>query len=225
MGWGRIVMVLAGAGAMALAGSLFLVSGEQGPQAARSPLRTPSPADPLTGEEISRASEIASATLRRRMTTGQVELLYIERGDDKAAEDRRRADAYIYDYAANRFIVRTVDLAEGRVVAERAGRGAQPPPSRAEGERAAELLLADRAHGGRIRAAYARAAGRPLRSASDLGLRALVYTPRPAHRGAGACATHRCVRLLVRLPDATWPDTTRIVVDLSAEKILTLEGR
>nr|BFE83129.1 hypothetical protein GCM10020093_057300 [Planobispora longispora] len=161
MAWGRIVVALAGAGVAALAGSLLLLSGEQGSQAARSPLRTPSPADPLTDEEIDRVGEIASATLRARMTNGRVELLYIERGDDKAAGERRRADAYIYDYAANRFIVRTVDLAEGRVVAEREGRGTQPPPSRLEEERAAELLLADRVHGGRIRAAYARTAGRP----------------------------------------------------------------
>ncbi|MBG0832235.1 Tat pathway signal sequence domain protein [Planomonospora sp. ID67723] len=220
---GRTVMALAGAGALALAGSLLLTAGDQGPQAARSSLGPPALGDPLTGDEIARAGEIASATLRTRMSTGRVELLYVERDDDKAAAHLRRADAYIYDYGADRLIVRTVDLGQGKVVAESADRGVRPPPSRAEEARAAELLLADPEHGRRIRAAYAAAAGRALRSASDLGLRAMIYTPRRHGAAAEACRTHRCMRLFVRLPDGSWLDTTRIAVDLSAKKILALE--
>ncbi|GAA3441899.1 Tat pathway signal sequence domain protein [Planomonospora venezuelensis] len=223
MGRGRTAVALAGMGVLALAGSLLLAAGDQGPQAARSALRPPAPGDPLTGDEIARAGEIASATLRTRMSTGRVELLYVERDDDKAAAHLRRADAYIYDYGTDRLIVRTVDLGRGEVVAESAGRGVRPPPSRTEEARAAELLLADPGHGKRIRAAYAEAAGRPLRSASDLGLRALVYTPRRHGAAAAACRTHRCVRLFARLPDGTWLDTTRIAVDLSAKKIIALE--
>ncbi|GIH92533.1 hypothetical protein ACFFMN_03755 [Planobispora siamensis] len=220
MGRGRTAAI---AGAAALAGSLFLLGGGESPQAAGAPARSPLPGDPLTGEEITRAEQIASATLRAHMTSGRVEFLYVERDDDKAAADRRRADAYIYDYGANRLIVRTVDLGSGRVVAERAGKGVQAPPSRGEEARAAELLLADRRHGRAVRAAYAGAAGRALRSPAELGLRALIFSPRPKDRTARECASHRCVRLLVRLPDGTWLNTTRTVVDLSAKKILTLE--
>ncbi|WP_189238212.1 Tat pathway signal sequence domain protein [Planomonospora parontospora] len=219
----RIMMAFAVAGATAVVGVLSLVPGEQGSQAAQSVARPPSPGDPLTGDEITRAGQIASATWRSHMTTGRAELLYVERDDDKAAGDRRRADAYIYDYRTDRLVVRTVDLAKGEVVEERTGRGVQPPPSRGEETAAAELLLADPKYGERVRAAHLKAGGRPLVSAADLGLRALTFTPRPGDKVAGACEVHRCVRLFVRLPDGSWLDTSRIVVDLSAKKILTLE--
>ncbi|GAA3140951.1 hypothetical protein GCM10010466_35000 [Planomonospora alba] len=217
------MMALAGAGVTVVAGTFFLFPGEPGSQAARSVSRPPAPGDPLTGDEIAAAGKVASATWRTHMTNGQAELLYVERDDDKAAGERRRADVYIYDYRTDRLVVRTVDLAKGEVVAEQEERGVQPPPSRGEEIRAAELLLADPEYGPRIRDAHAKAGGRPLVSASDLGLRALSFTPGPRDTGAAACETHRCVRLFVRLPDGTWLDTSRIVVDLSAKKIFTLE--
>ncbi|GAA4227422.1 hypothetical protein FHR32_001499 [Streptosporangium album] len=222
MGRRRIVMALAGAGVAAAAGAAFLLSGGQGSQAAGVAPRVPAPGDPLTGEEITRATGIASATLRAHMTTGQVDLLYVERDDDKDVE-QRRADAYLYDYAADKLIVRTVDLGQGKVVEETATRGVQPPPSAAEEVRAAELLLADPAYGTGVRESYARASGGGrLRSAADLGLRGLIFVP-GQESGGEPCRTHRCVRLFVRFPGATWLDTSRIAVDLSAKKIYTLE--
>ncbi|WP_084959981.1 hypothetical protein [Thermoactinospora rubra] len=201
-------------GVAVLAGALILLAGDGSPQAARTAgQQQPAPGDPLTPEEVGRASEIAN---RRHMAGGRVELLYVERDDDKAHEGDRRAAAYFYDYARDTLVVRTVDLGRGEVVAESKAAGAQPPPSRREEVVAAELLLADPRLGRGVRAEYARAAGRPLRSASDLGLRGLIF------RG-GPCRTHRCVRLFVRLPDERFLDTSRIVVDLSAKKIHTLE--
>ncbi|MFC4061341.1 hypothetical protein ACFOWE_23830 [Planomonospora corallina] len=219
----RVMMALAGAGVTVVAGAFFLIPGEPGSQAAQSVSRPPAPGDPLTGDEIDRAGQVASATWRTHMTTGHAELLYVERDDDKAAKGTRRADVYIYDYRTDRLVVRTVDLARGEVVAEQAERGVQPPPSRGEEIRAAELLLADPVYGSRVRDAHAKAGGRPLASASDLGLRALSFTPSPRDTEAGACEVHRCVRLFVRLPDGSWLDTSRIVIDLSAKKIFTLE--
>ncbi|WP_113703984.1 Tat pathway signal sequence domain protein, partial [Nonomuraea lactucae] len=178
----------------------------------------PGPADPLTTEEIQRAAGIATAGMRSHLAAGRAELLYVERDDGKASEDDRRADAYVYDYSRDELTVRTVDLGEGRVVREVTDKGVQPPPSRREEARAAELLLRDPELGDGVRAAYRRAAGRELGSAADLTLRGLIYTaPR------GSCATHRCLRLFVRLPDGTFLDTSRIVVDLSAKKVHTLE--
>ncbi|MFF5212842.1 hypothetical protein [Streptosporangium sp. NPDC000396] len=223
MGRRRVVMAIAGAGVVAVAGAALLLSGEQGSQAAGAVPRAPAPEDPLTGGEIARAGAIASATSRAHMAIGRVSLLYVERDDDKDAEDRRRADAYLYDYGSDKLIVRTVDLGRGEVVEESVSRGVQPPPSKAEEVRAAELLLADSAYGGGVRRAYAKAGGRELRSAADLGLRGLIFTPVQEGGGAGQCETHRCVRLFVRLPDTTWLDTSRIIVDLSAKKIHTLE--
>lgn len=222
----RRVAVLAASGALAagIAAGVLLIPRDGPPgtpgtaQAARPAQAVPGPADPLTTEEIQRAAAIATAGMRSHLAAGRVELLYVERDDGKTEDDRRQAEAYVYDYARDRLTVRTVDLAEGRVVREVTDTGVQPPPSRREEARAADLLLRDPELGDGVRQAYREAAGRELNSASDLGLRGLIYTaPR------GDCATHRCLRLFVRLPDGTFLDTSRIVVDLSAKKLHTLE--
>ncbi|GAA4073554.1 hypothetical protein [Nonomuraea soli] len=210
--------VLAGAtlSAAVVAGTaMFLSGGEpQASQVQRQP--PPAPGDPLSQDEVRRATEVATASSRAHMASGRIELLYVEREDDKAQDDRR-AEAYLYDYADDALIVRTVDLAEGKVVEESKGRGVQPPPSKREELRAAELLLAHPKLGKGVRAEYKKASGRQLRTAADLQLRGLIF------RDAGACRTHRCVRLFVRLPDGRFLDTSRIVIDLSAKKVQTLE--
>ncbi|GAA0921208.1 hypothetical protein [Nonomuraea longicatena] len=200
-----------------LVGARALFTSESTPEAASTRFAGPAPGDPLTPEEARRAGEIATAPSRAREKTGQVELLYVERDDAKDVVDRR-ASAYLYDYGDDSLTVRTVDLGNGRIVQETRDTGVQPPPSKAEEVRAAELVLADPKLGAGIRREYAKAAGRALRSAAELGLRGLIYQQR-----TGLCATHRCVRLFVRLPDGKHLDTSRIVVDLSAEKVHTLE--
>ncbi|MFI6597905.1 hypothetical protein ACIBHX_16730 [Nonomuraea sp. NPDC050536] len=216
----RRVVVLAASSlaVLVLAGAALLLSGDDAPQAAGVAETAPAPGDPLTPGEVRRATEIAMVGSRGHLAAGRAELLYVERDDDKAEQDSRRAEAYIYDYTADSLIVRTVDLGEGKVVKESAGKGVQPPPSPHEELRAGELLLADPKLGKAVRQAYARAAGRPLRSAADLGLRGLIYTA-----PSGPCATHRCVRLFVRLPGGKFLDTSRIVIDLSAGQVRTLE--
>jgi hypothetical protein len=220
----RLIMTaVAGAGLVTIAGAVLFLPGEQGSQAARSAPRTPVRGDPLTGQEIARAGAIASAGSREHLAAGKIKLLYVERDDDKDAGAQRRADAYLYDYGTDKLIVRTVDLGRGTVVEESVARGVQPPPSKAEETTAAELLLAHPRYGGVVRETYAKAGGRQLRSAADLGLRGLIFTPAHESGAARDCGIHRCLRLFVRLPDNTWLDTSRIVVDLSAKKIHDLE--
>lgn len=222
MGRKLIVMAIAGAGAVA-AGVVLFVSGEQGSQAARSASGMPAREDPLTGQEVAQATTIASAGSRSHLAAGRIKLLYVERDDDKDTPDRRRADAYLYDYGSDRLIVRTVDLGRGAVVRETVARGVQPPPSKEEETTAAGLLLAHPGYGKVAREAYTRAGGRLLGSPADLGLRGLIFTPYGEKGPARQCEVHRCLRLFVRLPDGTWLDTSRLVVDLSAKKIHTLE--
>jgi hypothetical protein len=222
MGRARLAVLVAVAGMAAAAGTVLLWPGEA-PRAARAVPAAPGLDDPLTSEEIARASLLASHGLRDHLSGGRTELLYVERDDDKAAEGTRRADAYLYDYGSDRLIVRTVDLARRKVVAERRGRGVQAPPSKREELRAAELLIAHPTYGKGVREAYEKAAGRKLRSATDLGTRGLIFTPAHRHGLPVRCARHRCLRLFVRLPDGRWLDTSRIVADLSAGKIYTLE--
>ncbi|MEU9833078.1 hypothetical protein AB0D67_16250 [Streptosporangium sp. NPDC048047] len=225
MGRRRTTVAVAAAGLVsaAVAAVLFL-PGEQGSQAARTAVRTPAPGDPLTGQEVALASAVASAGSRAHMAAGRVDLLYVERDDDKDAEERRQADAYLYDYGSDRLIVRKVDIGLRKVVEETVKQGVQPPPSKVEESRAIGLLLDDPRYGPVVRRSFAQAGGRELRSPSDLGVRGLIFTPAQEEAGGAAqCDTHRCVRLFVRLPDGTWLDTSRIVVDLSAKKIHTLE--
>lgn len=216
----RRVVVLAAASlaVLVLAGVALLLSGDDAPQAARSAQAAPAPGDPLTPDEVRRATEIATVGSREHLAAGRAELLYVERDDDKATQDSRRAQAYIYDYSADSLVVRTVDLGEGKVVGESAGKGVQPPPSQREELRAGGLLLADPRLGAAVRQAYAAAAGKALRSVADLGIHGLIYT-----EPSGPCTTHRCVRLFVRLPGGKFLDTSRIVIDLSAGQVRTLE--
>lgn len=212
----RLVIAAAGLGAVLVSGTLLLATSGEAPQAAQGVRETPSQGDPLTPEEIARAGEIATA--KNHLKSGQTELLYVERDDDKDAEQARRAEAYIYDYSTDTLIVRTVDLGSSKVIEETKGRGVQPPPSKREELRAAELLLADPKLGAGVRQSFRKAAGRERASPSDLALRGLIFSPE-----RGRCAQHRCLRLFVRLPDGTFLDTSRIVIDLSAKRVHTLE--
>ncbi|NUW45219.1 hypothetical protein [Nonomuraea rhodomycinica] len=218
-----VMMLAVSAGVVAtITAAVLLLPDDGAPPSARAELpaaASPAPGDPLTPEEIRRASDIAtSAGPRAHFAAGRAELLYVERDDGKGGEGERRADAYVYDYGSDTLTVRTVDLAQGKVVREVSGTGTQPPPSKREETRAAELILAHPRLGEGMRAAYRRAAGKPLRSTADLWLRGLIYTAR-----RGDCAEHRCVRLFVRLPDGTFLDTSRVVADLSAKKVHILE--
>jgi hypothetical protein len=183
------------------------------------------PGDPLTDAERGVAAKLAMADpgLRARRT----DLLYVQRNDDKNAGGRRLADAFVYDYADDRLTVRTIDVGRSVVVRTADATGVQPPPSREEETRAAELLLQHPKLGKGVRSSYAKLARRPLRSSGDLHLRGLIFSPDHVHdersaKAVAACARHRCVRLFVRLPKGKWLDTSRIVIDLSAAEIQTL---
>ncbi|RBQ19854.1 hypothetical protein DP939_14205 [Spongiactinospora rosea] len=186
----------------------------------------PGPNDPLSADERRRAMEIAGdADTRRR--GGRTALLYVQRDDDKAATGRR-AEAFSYDYDADRLTLRTIDLGSGRIVATETATGVQPPPSDDEERAAAELLLADAELGKGVREEFEKRAGRPLRSPDDLHLRGVIFMPQHVHgvsnaRAVASCAEHRCLRLFVRLPKGKWLDTSRIVIDLSAREIYTME--
>ncbi|WP_146607287.1 hypothetical protein [Spongiactinospora gelatinilytica] len=182
--------------------------------------------DPLSADERRRAIEIAGdADARRR--GGRTELLYVQRDDDKAVTGRR-AEAFSYDYDSDRLTLRTIDLGSGRIVSTETATGVQPPPSDDEERAAAELLLADAGLGKGVREQFEQRAGRPLRSPDDLHLRGVIFKPDHVHgvsnaRAVAACAEHRCLRLFVRLPKGKWLDTSRIVIDLSAREIYTME--
>jgi hypothetical protein len=214
--------------------SVFLLNGGGDPRGTAAIATTkvqraaPAPDDPLTEEEI-RAATDAVLGVTVRSTPGQQapELLYVERDDDKQAEDQRRANAYTYDYSQDKLTITTVDLKTSTVIGKETAEGVQPPPSDNEERRAAELILADPTLGNGVRSTYEGLAGKPLKSADDLHLRGVIFSPdhvnEPDNATAVAdCGKHRCVRLFIRMPKGKWLDTSRIVIDLSAKKIYTL---
>ncbi|MDF5755302.1 hypothetical protein [Spongiactinospora sp. TRM90649] len=206
------------------AGTRPAVAADRGAAQANTRLE-PAQNDPLSEQERQRAAEVAGDTTNLR--AGRVELLYVQRDDDKDATGRR-ADAYIYDYRADQLTIKTIDLATSKVVETSTGTGLQPPPSDKEERRAAELLLADPKLSKGLREEFEKLAGRPLGSPDDLHLRGMAFAPRNVHddavaKSVAACAEHRCLRMFVRLPKGKWLDTSRIIMDLSADKIYTLE--
>ncbi|MEU9884778.1 hypothetical protein [Sphaerisporangium sp. NPDC051011] len=92
----------------------------------------------------------------------------------------------------------------------------RPAPEPWEEARATDVLLAHPALGRTVRRAYARAAGRPLRSAADLRVRTLIF------RRHG-CEAHRCLQLFVEFPGHRWLDVGRVIVDLSTGDVRVLK--
>ncbi|RCG32301.1 hypothetical protein DQ384_07320 [Sphaerisporangium album] len=92
----------------------------------------------------------------------------------------------------------------------------RPAPAPWEEARATEVLLAHPALGRTVRTAYARAAGRPLRSAADLRVHTLIF------RRHG-CEAHRCLQLFVEFPGHRWLDVGRVIVDLSTGGVRVLK--
>src|SRR5262245_50505031 len=104
--WAGLAAVGLTAGALLWGHGLWERSG---PAAAQRAQRAPAPGDPLSPQEIAAASQAATSGFTEHMAAGSVDLLYVERDDDKSVTSRQ-AQAYLYDYAHDRLIVRTVDL-------------------------------------------------------------------------------------------------------------------
>jgi hypothetical protein len=153
-------------------------------------------------------------------------VLWSERHRDlgKSGDDRRRlADVYLYDYASDTLINRLVDLGTGRVERSSRQHGVQVPPTAAEVTRALEVVMADPRLGKGIRADYRAQTSKPLTKPSQLHAQGMAFLASRATgvEGSGKvarCGVHRCVQLFVRIPRGKWVDTSRIVIDLSADR-------
>jgi hypothetical protein len=148
-------------------------------------------------------------------------------GKDAGTSGVRRQDVFLYDYAEEKGVQAVVDATTGRVESVVARRGFQPPPSRAETEAAVSLLLADAEFGPSLKAQYRKATGRDLTGPGDVYSQALIFrsaqaTGVPGADRAAACGDHRCVQTFVGLPDDSWVDTTKVVVDLTDARVLRL---
>lgn len=186
--------------------------------------------DALTPAERARAEKIAlsaDTSLRRtsedvRGKAGAPQHLSTELTEESS---KRTAEVYFYDYADDSLVHKTVDLAADRSVGSQVSRGSQPPPAWAESREAASLLLKDPLGAG-LRADFARATGKKLTDARQLGVQGLGYRPDgAAGDGTGKCGEQRCVRLFTRVAGGgRWIDTQKFVINLSDRSVHRLKS-
>lgn len=188
--------------------------------------------DPLTASEDTLTRGIALRSLEGAKAGDDIQYLFAERHEpDKSANPRttaRRADVYLYDYDKDRAIRRVVDLETGKVESTKTFRG-QPPIAPDEAVRATGLVLADERLGAGLRDTYEKVTGKPLTSASQVRSQAVRFK---ADLAVGAknrqrvsdCGVHRCVQLFIELPNGQWVDTSRLVVDLSTDRVQVLDS-
>lgn len=195
----------------------------------------PAPAalDPLSQDEIHKAQQLAtSATAAKlpasRSVTGRggPQLLFADRRDDKA-DLQRRADVYLYDYASERGVHVVVNLTTSRIERFSSMPGLQPPPAPEETRRAVQVLLAHQRHGATLKAMYRAATGTDLTAPEQLWAQGFAFDARRAtgvagHERAPQCGPHRCVQLVIRIPGGKWVNTSRVVVDLSSQRVIVL---
>jgi hypothetical protein len=185
--------------------------------------------DPLTDQEVDKARTAALADQPRAQSArGLPQVVFVSADRVDADSGPRTADVRLYDYRTDELVVRHVDLASGRVVRTEHAKGTQPPPASAELRRAVEMILADSRLGPGLRAAYKAAAGREPASAADIHVRGRIFYG-PQAGGASnrnevaECGRRRCFGVNLKLPDGTWVDTRRIVVNMSAQRINILD--
>jgi hypothetical protein len=182
---------------------------------------------PLTKAEVDRAKSIAlqrGALRSAESADGERGPEYIDTDLAEPAqsataqeEAARRVEVLFYDYARDQLVKKTVNLATGTVERTDTAEGMQPPPSAAETEQAAALLIQD-ALGKGLRADFKAATkGTDLTSPGQLRLRGISFntSEQSAPAGLAKCGKHRCVRLFTQVKDGPWIDTTNLVVDLS----------
>jgi hypothetical protein len=229
----RIGVAVAGAALTACA--LYQFSGSPAPRATAQPHQAAPAAaqglDPLTEREEQAAQKAAMADQPLAPSrAGRPDVAFLNASlldYEGGAEGPRVAVVKLYDYRTDEMVVRRVDLASGRVTGTERGKSQQPGASLDEARRAVDLILADGRLGPGLRAQYQKAAGRPLRSVSDLHTRALIFRAAQASSAANAadfaqCGAHRCFMPLIGFPDGGWMDTRRVIVDMSAQRILIL---
>lgn len=225
---GTITVLGLGLAAMLASGQAF-----QPAFTAAAPKATGTGYDQLTANEKLIARGI---TLRSFAKAGEddndLQYLFAERHElAKSANPLaapRKADVYLYDYDTDQAIRRVVNLETRQVVRTETFDG-QPPIAQGEAVRATELVIADEQLGATLRRDYEKAMGEPLTSASQVRSQAIRFDADQAIAATNkqefsACGSHRCVQLFIGFPNGQWVDTSRLVVDLSAERVRVLDS-
>ncbi|WP_157430868.1 hypothetical protein [Actinomadura macra] len=186
--------------------------------------------DPLSDQEIQRSRSAALPDQPRdKAVTGRPQVAFVSAnrldGPDGAP---RVADVRLYDYRTDEMVVRHVDLASGRVILTQRAAGTQPIATVDELRRAVELILADRRLGPALRASYKNAAGREPASAADIHTRGHIFRGPQAAGASNAtavakCGAQRCFTVNLKLPDGTWMDTGRTVINMSIQRVVILD--
>lgn len=185
---------------------------------------------PLSTEEIGYALHLAKTAERMPQATtdvqgsGHAQLLYVDLPPmGSVTSDDRLAVVMVYDYTSDRAYQVRVNLTAAEAEAADSEPQLQPPPAPDEAASAmqiaieSELALA-------FQSQFEQLNGLPLLSPTQVTYRAGIWTYDETTTGGKQCGEHRCVELLVRDPSGTYLDTGGFVVDLTARKVIDLDG-
>jgi hypothetical protein len=227
----RLVVFAIGCAILVACGIVFASTFFTGRTASARPVPPGTGLDPLSSSEQTKARTVAKAGLPQSLvSTGSTDVLYsVLHEEDKGVDvlsAPRRADVYLYDYSRDRALLRVVNLDTGKVEMTSTVAG-QPSASPEDARRAADLLLRDGKLGPLLRSGYQQATGKALTSVKQLRTQALIFRSAQAVGAKNAkafadCGKHRCVHVFVQLPNTEWVDTSRLVVDLSDNRVHVL---
>jgi hypothetical protein len=186
------------------------------------------------GDTASAAETSSQAvTVARAALPAAARDVHGDRGGELLSVDLRgdgSAEVMFYDYATGLTHQITVD--SGKVSEDQAAPGMQPPAS--SDETAAAFGIALRAPQPLpFTITFAQQQGVPLVSADQVMVNAEAWAARGSGSSAAggdagdavsACATDRCMQLVVATAAGEYLDTSDFVVDLSAGRVLHLKG-
>ncbi len=197
--------------------------------------------EPLSTDEQKTAASIALKYLGSQRVSAkdnpavpadqQLELLFAERHEEsKATYARgaweRRADVYLYDYRRDGVILNVVNLATGKIDSSDFARGAQPPLTQNEIDRAVQIVMTHPQAGKTLSQEFARLTGTNLKDASQVEVAGFIQLTDPSSSPlvrAASCGSHRCAQLLFSTPSGEMVSITPIV-DLSTGLFVSLNN-
>ncbi len=191
--------------------------------------------DPLTNQEIEKASELMlagtqsdsqAAQSEQSESTSQIETLLIERhAVAKGAENQaaRLVDVFTYNYDTNILNQTIINLSTNSVVSTTHNKEVQLPLTENEITRATEVVFGDQDEVDLINQAYQRVTGETLTQPDQLEIKAFTFLgnslPGVSNEESMNCGNHRCAQLLLYTPEKVAFEISP-VIDLSTKKVI-----
>ncbi|MFC4554654.1 hypothetical protein [Georgenia faecalis] len=135
----------------------------------------------------------------------------------------RRLSLMYYDYGSEELLHYVVDLSGQSVETVTAAQDVQPAPTEFETQTAFELLLASDVAGEAILQEFTETTGETTLTEDTVDVTAHSFSGGALGSGVDACATDRCVEVLVQTADGPFLTTTPYVVNLSTQTVTPVD--